>query len=36
MRAAFYASLLPQKRGAIEGGWGQVGSSHLNEKFSFG
>ena len=24
-----------QKRGAIERGWGQVGSSHLNEKFSF-
>ena len=24
-----------QKRGAIERGWGQVGSSHLNEKFTF-
>ena len=24
-----------QKRGAVERGWVQVGSSHLNEKFSF-
>ena len=35
MRAAFYASFLaPKKRGNRER-MGQVGSSHLNEKFSF-
>ena len=35
MRPAHYASFLPPKRGAVERGWGQIGSSHLNEKFSF-
>ena len=31
----FQPPCFPKKKGAEEEGWGQVGSSHLNEKYSF-
>ena len=34
MRAACFAPSFLQKRGVMEWGWLQVGSSHFNEKFS--
>ena len=34
MRAACFAPSFLQKRGVLEWGWLQVGSSHFNEKFS--
>ena len=34
MRAACFAPSFLQKRGVLEWGWLQVGSSHINEKFS--
>ena len=35
MRAACFALSFRQKRGVLEGGWLQAGSSHFNEKSHF-